>query len=60
MHRFELKDAQHWMEKTNLYRAKHLLLGASTMGIDACPIEGFNPTVSTSELGLRDKGATPR
>lgn len=56
MHRFELKDAQHWMEKQTYIALGYLLLGASTMGIDACPIEGFNPTVLNEELGLREKG----
>lgn len=56
MHRFELKDAQHWMEKQTYIALGYLLLGASAMGIDACPIEGFNPTVLNEELGLRDKG----
>ena len=56
MHRFELKDAQHWMEKQTYIALGYLLLGASAMGIDACPIEGFNPAVLNEELGLRDKG----
>ena len=56
MHRYELKDAQHWMEKQTYIALGFLLLGVSTMGIDACPIEGFNATVLNEELGLRSKG----
>lgn len=56
MHRYELKDAQHWMEKQTYIALGYALLGVSTMGIDACPIEGFNSTVLNEELGLRNKG----
>lgn len=56
MHRYELKDAQHWMEKQVYIALGSLLLGASVMGIDACPIEGFNASVLNEELGLRLEG----
>lgn len=56
MHRYELKDAQHWMEKQVYIALGALLLGASVMGIDACPIEGFNSSVLNEELGLRAQG----
>ncbi|QSX29446.1 oxygen-insensitive NAD(P)H nitroreductase [Shewanella cyperi] len=58
MHRYELKDAQHWMEKQVYLALGTLLLGASALDIDACPIEGFDATVLNRELGLRDKGFT--
>jgi nitroreductase/dihydropteridine reductase len=35
-----------------------LLLGASALEIDACPIEGFEPGILDEELGLRAKGLT--
>ncbi len=58
MHRYELKDAQHWMEKQVYIALGFLLLGASTIGVDACPIEGFNSSVLNQELGLHEKGYT--
>ncbi|SCK25519.1 oxygen-insensitive NAD(P)H nitroreductase [Vogesella sp. LIG4] len=58
MHRFELRDAQHWMEKQVYLAVGTLLLGAAAMGIDACPIEGFDQKVMDEVLGLRDKGLT--
>ncbi|WP_028534964.1 oxygen-insensitive NAD(P)H-dependent nitroreductase NfsB [Paludibacterium yongneupense] len=58
MHRFEMKDAQHWMEKQVYLALGTLLLGASVLNIDACPIEGFDPTILNQVLGLREKGYT--
>ena len=56
MHRFELKDAQHWMEKQTYLALGTLLLGAATFGIDATPIEGFDVTALNQALQLREKG----
>lgn len=58
LHRVDLKDANHWMEKQLYLNVGTLLLGASTMGIDAVPIEGFNPQVLDEEFGLREQGFT--
>lgn len=58
MHRFELKDMQHWTEKQVYIALGALLLGAAMLGIDACPMEGFDPALLNQELGLRDKGFT--
>ncbi len=58
MHRFELKDLQHWTEKQVYIALGNLLLGAATLGIDACPIEGFDSAVLNQELNLREKGFT--
>ena len=57
-HRFELRDAQHWMEKQVYLALGTLLLGAATLGIDACPMEGFDQNVLDEELGLRARGFT--
>ncbi|GAA5647678.1 MULTISPECIES: oxygen-insensitive NAD(P)H-dependent nitroreductase NfsB [Vibrio] len=58
MHRFDLKDANHWMEKQVYLNVGTLLLGASAMDIDAVPIEGFDPKILDEEFGLREKGYT--
>lgn len=57
-HRFELRDAQHWMEKQVYLAIGTLLLGAGVLGIDATPIEGFDMKAMDEELGLREKGLT--
>ncbi|MCE9677689.1 oxygen-insensitive NAD(P)H nitroreductase [Shewanella sp. AS1] len=56
MHRVELKDAQHWMEKQVYLSLGTLLLGASLLDIDACPIEGFNATKLNQVLNLPAQG----
>ncbi|KAF7600726.1 MAG: NAD(P)H nitroreductase [Candidatus Dactylopiibacterium carminicum] len=58
LHRFDRKDAQHWMEKQVYIAVGTLLLGAAALDVDACPIEGFDATVLDEELGLRARGLT--
>jgi nitroreductase/dihydropteridine reductase len=58
MHRFELRDAQHWMEKQVYLALGTLLLGASMLEIDACPIEGFDSKILDESLNLRAQGYT--
>lgn len=58
LHRYELKDAQHWMEKQVYLALGTLLLGAAELEVDAVPMEGFNAKVLDEELGLREKGYT--
>lgn len=58
LHRFDLKDTQHWMEKQVYLALGTLLLGSAALGIDATPIEGFDSRILNEELGLREKGLT--
>jgi len=58
MHRFDYKDAQHWMEKQVYLNVGNFLLGVSALGIDAVPIEGFDARILDEEFGLREKGFT--
>lgn len=58
LHRYDLKDAQHWMEKQVYLALGTLLLGAAALGVDAVPMEGFNAKVLDEELGLREQGFT--
>ncbi len=58
LHRYELKDAQHWMEKQVYLALGTLLLGAAALEVDAVPMEGFNAKVLDEELGLREQGFT--
>lgn len=58
LHRNELKDTTFWMQK-QLYIALGMLLqGAAALGIDACPIEGFDKARLDAELGLAERGLT--
>ena len=56
LHRWELKDLQPWMDRQVYLALGALLLAAAAMGIDATPIEGFDPKLLDAELGLRERG----
>jgi nitroreductase/dihydropteridine reductase len=58
LHRFDLKDVKHWMEKQVYLNMGTLLLGAAAMGIDAVPMEGIDSRAMDEEFGLREKGFT--
>jgi nitroreductase/dihydropteridine reductase len=56
LHREKLHDTQHWMEKQVYIALGMLLFGAGALGIDACPIEGFDRAVLDEVLGLKERG----
>ncbi|MFK3796821.1 oxygen-insensitive NAD(P)H nitroreductase [Pseudomonas sp. NPDC088444] len=56
MHKYDLKDVQHWMEKQTYLALGTLLLGAASLELDATPMEGFDFKKLDAELGLREKG----
>jgi nitroreductase/dihydropteridine reductase len=58
LHRHDLKDLQHWMEKQVYLAMGTLLLGAGALGVDATPMEGFDAKALDAELGLRERGFT--
>lgn len=58
LHRHDRKDLQHWMEKQVFIALGGLLLGAAALGVDACPMEGFEPRHLDEEFGLRARGLT--
>lgn len=58
MHRFDLKDLQHWMEKQVYMNMGNALLGVASLGIDALPMEGVDLKQLDEEFGLREKGFT--
>ncbi|WP_233871967.1 oxygen-insensitive NAD(P)H nitroreductase [Paraburkholderia adhaesiva] len=47
-----------WMEKQVYLALGTLLIGAATLEIDACPMEGFDAKTLDAELGLTEKGLT--
>lgn len=58
IHRYDLKDLQHWMEKQVYLNIGNFLLGVATLGIDAVPMEGLDMKALDEEFGLREKGFT--
>ena len=58
IHRYDLKDLPHWMEKQVYLNIGGVLLGAAALGIDALPMEGVDMRALDQEFGLREKGLT--
>ncbi len=56
LHRKELNDARHWMEKQVYLNLGTVLLGAGALGIDAVPMEGIDTRALDEEFALREKG----
>jgi len=55
LHR-QQQDVANWTQKQVYIALGTLLLGAAALGIDATPIEGFDPLRLDEELGLAEKG----
>ncbi|WP_027420286.1 oxygen-insensitive NAD(P)H-dependent nitroreductase NfsB [Crocinitomix catalasitica] len=58
IHKYDLKDLQHWMEKQVYLNIGGFLLGVASLGIDATPMEGIDVKALDEEFGLRAKGFT--
>lgn len=56
LHREIRGDLRAWMEKQVYLALGGLLLGAAALGVDACPMEGFDAGKLDAELGLPDRG----
>ncbi len=58
MHKYDLKDLQHWMEKQVHLNMGSFLTGLAALGIDSVPMEGFDAKILDDEFNLRAKGFT--
>lgn len=58
LHQTELQDERTWIDRQVYLALGTLLLGAATLGIDACAMEGFNAPLLDAELGLSERGLT--
>lgn len=56
LHKEQLKDALIWSEKQVYLALGTALLAAPTLGLDACPMEGFDAAALDAELGLAEQG----
>lgn len=52
----EQKDAEAWNTRQVYISNGFLLLAAAQLGVDACPMEGFNAAKYDEALGLTDSG----
>ncbi len=55
LHR-EIGDTAVWAQKQVYLALGELLLGAAALGLDACPMEGFDPAAVNAALGLNSRG----
>jgi nitroreductase/dihydropteridine reductase len=58
MHTYDRKALSHWLEKQIYLALGVALVGAANLGLDVCPLEGFEQDVLDQELNLRDRGYT--
>lgn len=58
IHRYDVKDLPHWLEKQVYLNMGNFLLGAAALGIDALPMEGVDLKELDEEFALRQKGYT--
>ncbi|WP_310992766.1 oxygen-insensitive NAD(P)H nitroreductase [Aequorivita marina] len=58
IHKYDLKDLQHWVEKQVYLNLGSFLLGVGSLNIDATPMEGIDVKTLDAEFGLREKGYT--
>lgn len=58
MHRKALNDVEPWMEKQVYIALGMLLQAAAALGIDSCPMEGFNAAALDEALNLQEKNLT--
>lgn len=59
LHQNEMMDEASWIERQVYIALGTLLLGAGALGVDACPMEGFDAAVLEQELGLKARGLKP-
>lgn len=60
LHQQQLQDEAAWMDRQVYLALGTLLLGAGALGIDACPMEGFDSRTMDAALGLEAKGLHSR
>lgn len=58
IHKYDLKDFQHWMEKQVYLNIGNFLLGVAALGIDSLAMEGIDTKILDEEFKLREKGFT--
>lgn len=58
MHRYDLRDMQHWMDKQVYLNLGHFLLGVACMELDSVAIEGIDIKVLNKEFDLNEQELT--
>ena len=52
------KDVNHWMEKQTYMAVGMTMMAAAELGVDATPLEGFDPTSVDKAFKIRETGHT--
>lgn len=59
IHKEELKDVTHWLEKQVYISAGFAMLSAALLGVDCVPLEGIDKLALSEEFSLQEKGLRP-
>jgi nitroreductase/dihydropteridine reductase len=55
---YNFKDITHWMEKQTYMTVGLAMMAAAELGIEALPLEGFDPHAVDAEFKIREDGYT--
>lgn len=55
---YNFKDITHWMEKQTYMTVGLAMMAAAELGIEALPLEGFDPHTVDTEFKIREDGHT--
>jgi nitroreductase len=55
---YQYKDLTHWMEKQTYMAVGMTMMAAAELGVDATPLEGFDPTSVDKAFKIRETGHT--
>ncbi|MBY8877375.1 nitroreductase family protein [Actinacidiphila acidipaludis] len=55
---YQYKDVHHWMEKQTYLALGLTMMAAAELGIEAMPLEGFDPTSVDKAFKIRETGHT--
>lgn len=59
IHKYDLKDLPHWLDKQVYLNVGGALTAAAMLGIDAIPMEGIDVKALSAEFNLQEKGFNP-
>lgn len=56
VHKGDIQDERHWIEKQVYINLGQFLLGVAALGLDATPMEGIDTCILDKEFGLAERG----
>lgn len=58
LRKYTYKDAYHWMEKQTYMVLGLVMMAAAELGVEAMPLEGFDPVTVDKAFSIRETGFT--